>query len=80
MPVAGLEPARLLNRLILSQVRLPIPPHRQNLKTDIYFTINILVLQAFFACFLLLYTRTEIGYTEGERKTKEKTAGDHDGL
>ena len=36
MPVAGLEPARLLNRLILSQeVRLPIPPHRQNLKTDI---------------------------------------------
>ena len=23
MPVAGLEPARLLNRLILSQVRLP---------------------------------------------------------
>ena len=35
MPVAGLEPARLLNRLILRQVRLPIPPHRQNLKTDI---------------------------------------------
>ena len=35
MPVAGLEPARLLNRLILSQVRLPIQPHRQNLKTDI---------------------------------------------
>ena len=35
MPVAGLEPARLLNRLILSQVRLPIPPHRHNLKTDI---------------------------------------------
>ena len=35
MPVAGLEPARLLNRLILSQVRLPIPPHPQNLKTDI---------------------------------------------
>ena len=35
MPGAGLEPARLLNRLILSQVRLPIPPHRQNLKTDI---------------------------------------------
>ena len=35
MPVAGLEPARLLNRLILSQVRLPIPPHQQNLKTDI---------------------------------------------
>ena len=35
MPVAGLEPARLLNRLILSHVRLPIPPHRQNLKTDI---------------------------------------------
>lgn len=35
MPVAGLEPARLLNRLILSRVRLPIPPHRQNLKTDI---------------------------------------------
>ena len=28
MPVAGLEPARLLNRLILSQVRLPIPPLR----------------------------------------------------
>lgn len=28
MPVAGLEPARLLNRLILSQVRLPIPPQR----------------------------------------------------
>ena len=35
MPVAGLEPARLLNRLMLSQVRLPIPPHWQNLKTDI---------------------------------------------
>ena len=35
MPVAGLEPARLLNRLILSQVRLPIPPHLQNLKADI---------------------------------------------
>ena len=35
MPVAGLEPARLLNRLILSQVLLPIPPHRLNLKTDI---------------------------------------------
>ena len=35
MPVAGLEPARLLDLLIVSQVRLPIPPHRQNLKTDI---------------------------------------------
>ena len=33
-----------------------------------------------FCVFSLLYTRTEIGYTEGERKTKEKTAGDHDGL
>ena len=33
MPVAGLEPARLLNRLILSQVRLPIPPHRDRKST-----------------------------------------------
>ncbi len=37
-------------------------------------------MQAFFACFLLLYTRTEIGYTEGNEKQRKKTAGDHDGL
>ncbi len=48
MPVAGLEPARLLNRLILSQVRLPIPPHRHNLKTEIYFSIDFLILQVLF--------------------------------
>jgi hypothetical protein len=29
MPVAGLEPARMLLRGILSPLRLPIPPHRQ---------------------------------------------------
>ena len=28
VPKAGLEPARLEGRLILSQVRLPIPPLR----------------------------------------------------
>ena len=28
VPKAGLEPARVLARLILSQVRLPIPPQR----------------------------------------------------
>ena len=29
MPVAGLEPARMLLRGILSPLRLPIPPHRR---------------------------------------------------
>ena len=29
MPVAGLEPARILLRGILSPLRLPIPPHRR---------------------------------------------------
>ena len=49
MPVAGLEPARLLNRLILSQVRLPIPPHRHILKTVIYFSTDFMILQAVFS-------------------------------
>lgn len=47
MPVAGLEPARLLNRLILSQVRLPIPPQRQMNRKLYYhnfqFTASILM-------------------------------------
>lgn len=51
MPVAGLEPARLLNRLILSQVRLPIPPQRHEkwfAKTELYNIISVDKKQAFY--------------------------------
>ena len=42
VPKAGLEPARVLARLILSQVRLPIPPLRRlsvpNARNEYYYT------------------------------------------
>ena len=51
MPLAGLEPARL-SRLILSQVRLPIPPQRHVHELlpicKIYIIIGFSNLQAFF--------------------------------
>lgn len=53
MPVAGLEPARLLNRLILSQVRLPIPPQRHGkwfIKTEVYDIISVNKKQVFSFC------------------------------
>lgn len=43
VPKAGLEPARAWTRLILSQVRLPIPPLRHFQGSDSLGTSNIIL-------------------------------------
>ena len=43
MPLAGLEPARI-NRLILSQVRLPIPPQRHH--GSLLEPLNVIIIVA----------------------------------
>ena len=45
MPLAGLEPARMLLRGILSPLRLPIPPQRHLLEAPPRFELGVRVLQ-----------------------------------
>ena len=49
VPLAGLEPARLLHRGILSPLRLPVPPQRHE-NENYYITINS-SSQEFCLCF-----------------------------
>ena len=45
MPLAGLEPARMLLRGILSPLRLPIPPRRRIMEAPPRFELGVRVLQ-----------------------------------
>ena len=40
VPLAGLEPARSLDRGILSPLRLPIPPQRQKIKKTLHLMVQ----------------------------------------
>ena len=46
VPLAGLEPARMLLRGILSPLRLPIPPQRHYLEAPPRFELGVEALQA----------------------------------
>ena len=46
VPVTGVEPVRCCHRGILSPMRLPIPPHRQNLEAPPRFELGVKDLQS----------------------------------
>lgn len=55
VPKAGVEPARPCERLILSQVRLPIPPLRHALKEKLSFFSTRGILQYFYTLCQVLF-------------------------
>lgn len=48
VPVVGVEPTIPCGRLILSQLRMPVPPHRQNVvrEQDVRMCLPLLSLEA----------------------------------
>ena len=55
VPLAGVEPARPQRRLILSQVRLPIPPQRHVNTEQNYIIIAVCVCQPVSLCDIITH-------------------------
>lgn len=70
VPLAGVEPARPQRRLILSQVRLPIPPQRHIDTEQNYIIIAICVCQPISCCDIIIKIQRPWvrGYTKEARK------------
>ena len=58
VPLAGLEPARSLNRGILSPLRLPIPPQRHLIKDVIFLAYCFVFFSHFSRKFLAKMQKT----------------------